>query len=147
MSNQFDNVENVQRTEGNPCANCGTTEHFVLVGTWPGGHYAKVTCTKCDRFIKWQGKPNSQKPRRPSVQKKLVSLHSKGYCEICLRAEEQIPLPQVLEAHHIWPVERGGGDEPGNVQICCTACHRLIHWQRTYIGHTVEAVAELEDAA
>lgn len=136
-SSSFDNVQNVEYVEGRACPTCGTTEHQALIGTWSGGHYAKVICSKCDRFIKWQGKPEAKKAKRPAVQKKLVSLHSKGFCEICLRLEHQIPAPQTLEAHHIIPVENGGGNEAENIQVCCTACHRLIHWQRTYIGHTV----------
>lgn len=132
--NQGFTPEKVERVEGTPCPGCGTTEHFLQIGQWGGGHYGKQICTNCDRFIKWASKPGDAKKKRPAASKKLVRRHSKGFCEICLKTESQIQLPWVLEAHHIIPVEKSGGDEAGNIQICCTACHRLIHWQRNYNG-------------
>lgn len=131
----FIEPKQIERITGKPCPECDCVDHLLLIADWPGGHYAKVSCGACGRFIKWQGKPKEQKAKRPSAQKKLVKRYSRGFCEICLRTESQIPRPQTLEAHHIIPVEQGGDDERENVQICCTACHRLIHWQRTYTGH------------
>lgn len=131
--------DRVERCSGRHCPRCGHTEHLVLIRDegWTGGHHGRVECAACQAFIKWAPKPDSAKKRRPSQSRKLVAQYSQGFCEICLRHELQIPAPQTLEAHHIIPVEKGGGDEQANIQICCTACHKLIHWQRTYLGHTL----------
>lgn len=54
---------------------------------------------------------------------------------MCLRDLKDIPLPQVLEGHHVVEFQDGGSDDRSNVWIVCTACHKLIHYQRTYLGH------------
>jgi len=130
------NTEN--RVTGQPCKKCGTTEHIALVAEWPGGHYAKVICSGCQSFVKWAAKPDASKPRRGSAQKKLVARHSQGFCELCFRLGDSLPGPQTLEAHHVVPVEQGGQDDRGNIWIVCTPCHRMIHHQRTYLGHAFE---------
>ena len=127
--------ERVEYLDGAPCPSCYSTSHRNLIGQWPGGHHGKIVCRDCNRFIKWSPKPDQVKSKRPSIQKKLVSRDSKGYCEICLVLSDRLPGPQTLEAHHVVPVEMGGGDEPENIQIVCTSCHRWIHHQRTYLGH------------
>lgn len=116
------------------CQYCGSDRHRRILGPHPGGHYAKIVCLECDRFHKWEGKPEGT-PKRRKNQAKLLERYSKGFCELCLRQSNQIPLPQVLEAHHVIPVTDGGSDDRDNIQIVCTACHKLIHHQRTYLGH------------
>lgn len=116
------------------CPSCRESRAKRIIGNHPGGHYARIQCLNCDRFIKWEGKPGN-KPSSRKNQKKLLDRFSRGFCEICLRQSSEIPLPQVLEAHHIIPVECGGNDEAGNIQIVCTHCHKWIHQQRTYLGH------------
>lgn len=59
---------------------------------------------------------------------------------------EELPLPEVLEAHHVVEVQEGGSDERDNLWIVCTACHSMIHYLRTYLGHR-NRVAKPEDAA
>jgi 5-methylcytosine-specific restriction endonuclease McrA len=86
-------------------------------GPHPGGHYCKVTCVKCRRFIKWEGKP-------------------KDYCELCLSMKEDLVLPDTLEIHHVLEVQHGGSDDPENLQTLCTGCHRMVHWRRTYNRHS-----------
>jgi HNH endonuclease. len=134
------NPDEIQHIEGQPCRRCGTTSHinYIRHPGWPGGHWGRVHCKNCDTFIKWASKPTDKKTKRSSSHKRLVSLYSHGFCVVCLRQDSQIPAPQTLEAHHIIPVADGGTDDQGNIMICCTACHKLIHWQRTYLGHTVQ---------
>jgi 5-methylcytosine-specific restriction endonuclease McrA len=124
------------QNQSKSCPSCGCTVFKEIIGPQPGGHHGKVVCSQCDRYIKWIPKPSDQKAPDPraEVSKKIVQKYSQGFCEICLKTETQIQLPWVLEAHHIIPVEKGGGDDADNIQICCTACHRLIHWQRNYNG-------------
>lgn len=125
-------------TDDYTCRFCGSDRAKRIYGPHPGGHYAKIECLDCQRFLKWEGKPEN-KPNKRKNQAKLLDRYSKGFCEICLRPVEHIPFPQVLEAHHIIQVEDGGGDERENIQIVCTPCHKWIHHQRTYYGHYVNS--------
>lgn len=120
-----------------PCR-CGAMPESFMVEDGPhaGGHWAKVVCPN-GHYVAWLQKPEGDrsKYRRPVACKDLVAKYSAGYCELCLRKAEDLPLPQTLEAQHIIEFADGGTEERANIWIVCTACHRLIHWQRTYIGH------------
>lgn len=120
-----------------PDVDCGSNQMFRLIGNHRGGHYARIECASCKRFIKWEGKPKELKAVDPrsEVSKKLVARYSQGFCELCLRRKEDLPEPQTLEGHHKVQVSQGGTDDRENLWILCTACHRWIHWQRTYTGH------------
>jgi len=118
-----------------PCIRCKCGEVAIVPGIYPGGHYAKVVCAGCDRFVKWQSKPVEKKDPRKRANKNLVADLGHGFCEMCRRTKEALPLPQVLEAHHVIQVAEGGTDDHGNIWIICTHCHRLIHLQRTYFSH------------
>lgn len=128
-------------TEEYNCKYCNSNRAKRIIGLHPGGHYARIQCVSCDRFIKWEGKPREKSDRRKG-QKKLLDKYSKGFCEICLRKGTEIPLPQVLEVHHVVPVEDGGTDDRTNLQIVCTACHKWIHHQRTYLGHYRQSIPQ-----
>ena len=120
------------------CPECLSPNLVEVISPNRGGHYGKLVCRNCnDRFIKWLPKPKEAKTPDPrsEVSKKLVTKYSQGFCEICLRCDRDLPKPQTLEGHHIIQVKDGGTDDNSNIQIVCTACHRLIHWQRTYMGH------------
>ena len=97
-------------------------------------HYSDIRCRSCGFHFGFGTDPE-KKPKSRKGQADLVKKYSKGFCEICLRTKQDLPLPEVLEAHHIIEVARGGDDEAENIQICCTPCHRWIHHQRTYLGH------------
>lgn len=120
-----------------PCPRCDSTETRVILGPHPGGHYSKILCADCNAFKYWGKKPDSEKPKSPraEVSKTLVQQYSRGFCEICLRPSVELPLPETLEGHHVIPVTEQGTDDRENIQIVCTACHRWIHHQRTYLGH------------
>jgi len=119
------------------CPSCLSTDLSEIIEPTRGGHHGRLVCNHCNRFIKWIPKPKEEKNGDPraEVSKKLVSQYSKGFCEICLRKHDELPSPQTLEGHHIVQVKDGGTDDRDNIQIVCTACHRWIHWQRTYLGH------------
>ena len=116
------------------CGSCNSKRQFRILGPHKGGHYARINCADCGGFIKWEADPSKKKISRKG-QAKLVDKFSQGYCESCLRLSDELPSPQTIEAHHIIPVEAGGGNNKDNIQIVCTPCHRLIHHQRTYLGH------------
>ena len=55
------------------------------------------------------------------------------HCQICLKKADELPKGRALEGHHLEEYSDGGGSvEDGNIIVACTACHRLIHWIRTY---------------
>ena len=122
---------------GYQCSRCNCDEAIRIIGAHPGGHYARIQCADCQSFIKWEGKPSAlKKPESRKGQSKLVASFSQGFCELCRRKSSDVPLPQVLEAHHVIPVSEGGNSDRLNVWIVCTYCHRTIHHQRTYLNHT-----------
>ena len=113
---------------------CDHEEMIRDYGPHPGGHYCKVTCGKCRRFIKWEGKPKEKKSRKGQAE--LRNRFCKDYCEMCLSMKEDLVLPDTLEIHHVLEVQHGGSDDPENLQTLCTGCHKMVHWRRTYNRHS-----------
>lgn len=111
-------------------------------GLWPGGHYAKRICGKCQKTNGWAPKPENEKVKRPAKHKSLVDKYGNGFCELCLRMESELESWHTLEGHHILEFSEGGSEKAENVLIVCTACHKLIHWLRTYHGTEQIAAAE-----
>lgn len=121
------------------CQRCDSLGPHTIIPTASGPHYARLQCIDCFAYFPgWVSKPGGEK-RRGAAQKKLVNKYSMGRCELCMRWEEQLPGTQTLEAHHVVEVDDCDTDDfrnsRANVWIVCTACHRLIHHQRTYLGH------------
>lgn len=114
------------------CPKCSSEAVEILRHN--GIHYGDYRCPNCNRHLGFIPTPGDGSSKRPRKSKPLVDRYSRGVCELCRRAQSDLPKGQTLEAHHIIEVEEGGGDERGNVTIVCTPCHRLIHHQRTYIG-------------
>lgn len=81
--------------------------HFNLAVTWNArGGYAKhilrrdnFTCQDCGEFHAMQNQHGQYIPTSDGE----------------------------LEIHHIKPVSRGGGDEPGNLVVLCKRCHARRH--------------------
>ena len=109
----------------------------------PFGHnWAKLRCKACG-CVWWPPKPDRDKARRPSRQSKLVKRYSRGSCDLCQIPEPLIPAGETLTAHHVVEYQDGGDESRENIWIVCSRCERLIHHQRTYIGHLVK---EIQDA-
>lgn len=104
-----------------------------------GPHWGEARCLKCDSWIEFVSKPGElrDKARRESAHKKIAKKYSEGYCQVCLILEDKLPLGESLEGHHIVEYQDGGEPTRENTLICCTACHSLIHWRRTYQQHIV----------
>lgn len=138
------------RTSEKPCPKCGHPAgmHIIQIMT-KGPHYARVECGsgKCG-CIGWDGKPDDDptkyKPRREADQKELLAKYSQGFCELCLIPQESIPRSESLEAHHVTEYQDGGTSDSENIWIVCTACHKLIHWRRTYLGHLVDVAKSMK---
>lgn len=118
------------------CRHCQHPGPHVVEVQTTGVHHAKVECAKCRRFLRWLSKPDSDptKYKRPQTHRDLVSKFSNGFCEMCLRDKNELPKGQTLEAQHVIEFQDGGSEKRENIWIVCTACHRIIHWLRTYVG-------------
>lgn len=120
------------------CPHCGHDgeHHFALRPA--GVHYADARCSKCNGHW-FPPKPESDptKYRRPAQHRDLVEKYGEGFCEMCLRAKGDLPNGQTLEAQHVKEYRDGGSETRENIWIVCTACHKLIHWIRTYHGIVV----------
>jgi 5-methylcytosine-specific restriction endonuclease McrA len=120
-----------------PIEKCGRCGHEGLQLIGPGhkcGHHASVRCAECNSFMRWLTKPDGDKVKRPAKHRNLVTKYSKGFCEMCLRNEGDLPTGQVLEAQHVQEYANGGSEDRENIWIVCTGCHKFIHWIRTYHG-------------
>lgn len=121
------------------CANgCGDVRPTAKETDPPTGnsHWRKLSCPECGQFMGWAPKPpddaTKYRPARSSAD--LVERFGKGYCEMCLRLDIELPAQHGLEAHHVKPHHIGGEDTRDNLWIVCKACHRLIEHARTYHG-------------
>ena len=74
----------------------------------------------CDGNVLEEGKRN--KSTIPPAVRRMVLARDRHRCQTpgCNHT-------QSLEVHHIVPRARGGGNDPGNLTILCSACHQLIH--------------------
>lgn len=118
------------------CRHCASMGPHPITLVSNGVHYAKVNCVECKRQLRWLPKPDSDptKYRRPTQHQNLVSDYGRGFCEMCLRKKEDLPKGNTLEAQHVVEFQDGGSNERTNIWILCTACHRMVHWVRTYHG-------------
>lgn len=129
------------------CKSCGSNGPHPITVTTTGTHYARVDCVECRRWIRWLGKPDSDptKYRRPKQHRDMVEKYSRGYCEMCLRKQLDLPKGETLHAHHVHEYQDGGEPTRENTWIVCTACHSLINWRRTYEGHVYELATKLTE--
>ena len=118
------------------CPKCGKRFEAIFdIGPF-GPHWAKCTCINC-RAVWFPPKLDRDKSKRPAKQAKLVKRYSRGFCELCLIPAAKIPRCESLTAHHVDEFHAGGDESRENIWIVCTRCEKLIHHQRTYIGHLV----------
>lgn len=40
---------------------------------------------------------------------------------------------EALEVHHVVEIQHGGEDDPANIWVLCTDCHKTVHHRRTYL--------------
>ena len=125
------------------CKACGYTGVPTIKVMETGVHYAKLSCDQCGRFIRWMAKPegDASKYRRENQHKELAAKFGNGYCELCLIKESDLPNGESMEGHHVIEYADGGDSSRENVWVVCTACHKLIHWRRTYLGHLLDKLS------
>jgi len=99
-------------------------------------HYAKEICPICKRHFRWIPKTENKNKRKPS--KFTPANLSIFFCELCGRNGNALGNKEVLEVHHKIPICDGGLDEKDNILIVCSACHRMVHWLRTYVNNHLQ---------
>lgn len=120
------------------CPSCSC--QFGMVSPTDGTAYAKLSCANgdCNKWIKWLPRPTNIGKKSRKDTKGLLDKYSRGFCEMCLRRDEDLPPGQVLHAHHVIEKQHGGDESKQNIWVVCTKCHRYIHHERTYLGHYVD---------
>lgn len=125
------------------CKQCGCVGHFHETVLTTGPHYGKVVCKECGKFYGWLPKPhNETRRRRNRHTAETLGITS---CQMCQRTKSRLGLRGVLEPHHVVEIQYGGEDKPDNIWIVCTACHKLIHYQRTYINEHLKSHITTEE--
>lgn len=116
---------------------CGRELEFVETPNCV--HYGKLMCPM-HGFMKWVRNPKKKEKRGASKFdiRSVLMFHKmpigKPFCFFCLRNEEQLGAKETLTTDHIIQITDGGSDTIENLQILCTACHRLKNWSITYVN-------------
>lgn len=106
-------------------------------------HAGELRCPVCDCHLKWQPKPQNENKR--DRNKHTPASLGIDFCQLCMRPKDRLGKHEVLLPHHIIEVQYGGIDDPENIWVVCSACHALIHHQRTYLNsHTAQVWEKYE---
>lgn len=97
-------------------------------------------CALCNKYQKQIPKTSNWNKRRGSgvsryTVKDITEHHDfdEIRCFFCRRSREEVPPTQEFERDHIKELKNEGGeDRLGNLQILCSACHKLKNHQRLY---------------
>ena len=120
------------------CQTCGNEGIFTICG--PNTiHYGRIDCPLCRKWICFVPKPGTEEIRKETSSftiSGVVYSHKmqKEFCFFCLRDKDQLGTNEVLTLDHIQELSKGGKDELENLQILCTACHKLKNWARLYMN-------------
>jgi len=102
-------------------------------------HYGEMVCIKCGRHNYWVPAPREENTRRRTSKfslEQVAKFHGmdKPRCFFCLRTKDQLGDHETLTIDHIVELQLGGKDSLENLQILCTACHKLKNWCRLYLN-------------
>ena len=116
------------------CPICGKELVFVL--TPNSVHYGKLVCPE-HGYVKWVKYPKNEGKRRNTSKydlRDVAKFHGmkEPICFFCLRNKDQLGENETLTVDHIIELQQGGKDELPNLQILCSACHKLKNWRRLY---------------
>lgn len=119
----------------NKCKWCGNDRLiFKLRPDTP--HYGEMRCSHCNRFCYWAKDPENEGRRRNKKEtvEKVCKFHNmkENICFLCLRREEQLGKNENLTIDHIIELNKSGEDIIQNMQVLCSACHKLKNWLRLY---------------
>lgn len=117
------------------CRYCGGKE-FKEIERPDTQHKIELRCVSCGKFWGWKGLNNKNQRKNSSRYslRDVVEYHNLPFpfCFFCLRKEDELPPSQTLTRDHILELNLGGKDDLSNIQILCTACHKLKNWARLY---------------
>jgi len=120
------------------CPTCGGNLLFSLTPTLT--HYGRLDCYHCNKWIKWIKNPETPERTRNKtsvldIQTVLKHHNFNGeFCFFCLRKREQLGIKETLTLDHVQELSKGGKDEIENLQVLCSACHKLKNWSRLYLN-------------
>ncbi len=120
--------------ENEPCQFCGHRGPHELRpnDTLPGRFL--VYCAGCKKNMGWKSLPENERAKRPPAHRDLVRKYGRGFCELCLRMEAELPERHRLIGHHVIEYQDEGPPLRENVWIVCAGCSALIHLIRTYFA-------------
>ncbi len=109
-------------------------------------HYGRWDCMDCKRFICWAKNPDKPETNRKVKLKvdRVCQFHNleEEQCFFCQRKKEQLGWNETLTVDHIKELDKGGKDKIENMQVLCTACHKLKNWARLYMNWHFNEVNE-----
>ena len=115
-------------------------------------HYGKLTCQACGFFLGWASMPENESKRTKTSRLDIDNFMLRRYktniepfCFFCLRSKEQLGLHETLTLDHIEELSIGGLDEEYNLQVLCSACHKLKNWARLYMNWHLNKVGKNGD--
>ena len=120
------------------CKECNS--RLIFSETPNNVHYGRMDCPKCKKWIKWVSNPETREKNRTKTsivnieQVKTYHKYSKEFCFFCLREKSELGLHETLTLDHIEELNKEGKDEIENLQILCSACHKLKNWAKLYIN-------------
>ena len=121
------------------CRNCGSV-NLKFTRTENTIHFGRLDCSHCGIFCAWAKNPSSPRADNKRINKKEVSevceFHSinEEICFFCLRNRNQLGAKETLTIDHIQELDKGGFDQINNMQVLCSACHKLKNWARLYMN-------------
>lgn len=118
------------------CNRCNS-ENTKFTETKNSIHYGRYDCLDCGRWITWIKNPMSTRSKNPNRKMKLFiekvcNFHNfkTNHCFFCQRTKEQLGWNETLTVDHIEELDKNGQDEIENLQVLCSACHKLKNWTR-----------------
>lgn len=120
------------------CIDCDFPLSFTLTPNLT--HFAREDCPKCNKFIRWVKHPDKEGLRTKTSRhkiKQIMEYHNyqgEPFCFFCLRIHQQLGVCETITRDHIQELDKDGKDELANLQILCTACHKLKNWCRLYVN-------------
>lgn len=106
-------------------------------------HYGRLDCPKCG-FRGWARNPESPKTGTTAEKRigakvtaqECCNFHNikEECCFFCLRMRNQLGCSETLTIDHIIELDKGGKDEIQNMQVLCSACHKMKNWLRLYMN-------------
>jgi len=121
----------------NKCRWCGATN--IKSRPRPDTpHYAEMFCGHCGKHCYWIKNPNSPRTTNRTSRKttkEICDFHrfKEEGCFFCLRKRNEIGKNETLTIDHIQELDKGGEDTIENMQVLCSACHKLKNWARLYM--------------